>query len=152
KGVGEMVEVVLLIAKVVFASVIYLFIFSIIRLIYLDIKSMNVSKVNLDKGFPTLRLKTRRELLPFKVEDIYVLSKSMTIGRQDKNDIVIKDSFISGIHAQFILERGEVYIRDLDSKNGVFINEKRVENNSKNLLKDNDIIKIGQIEFIFVKG
>ncbi|AUG56466.1 FHA domain-containing protein [Acetivibrio saccincola] len=147
-----MVEVVLLIAKVVFASVIYLFIFSIIRLIYLDIKSMNVSKVNLDKGFPTLRLKTRRELLPFKVEDIYVLSKSMTIGRQDKNDIVIKDSFISGIHAQFILERGEVYIRDLDSKNGVFINEKRVENNSKNLLKDNDIIKIGQIEFIFVKG
>jgi pSer/pThr/pTyr-binding forkhead associated (FHA) protein len=150
--VGEMVEVVLLIAKVVFASVIYLFIFSIIRLIYLDIKSMNVSKVNLDKGFPTLRLKTRRELLPFKVEDIYVLSKSMTIGRQDKNDIVIKDSFISGIHAQFILERGEVYIRDLDSKNGVFINEKRVENNSKNLLKDNDIIKIGQIEFIFVKG
>lgn len=147
-----MVEVVLLIAKVFFASVIYLFIFSIIRLIYLDIKSMNVSKVNLDKGFPTLRLKTRRELLPFKVEDIYVLSKSMTIGRQDKNDIVIKDSFISGIHAQFILERGEVYIRDLDSKNGVFINEKRVENNSKNLLKDNDIIKIGQIEFIFVKG
>src|SRR5690606_2337915 len=112
-----MVEVVLLIAKVVFASVIYLFIFSIIRLIYLDIKSMNVSKVNLDKGFPTLRLKTRRELLPFKVEDIYVLSKSMTIVRQDKNDIVIKDSFISGIHAQFILERGEVYIRDLDSKN-----------------------------------
>ena len=63
-----MVEVVLLIAKVVFASVIYLFIFSIIRLIYLDIKSMNVSKVNLDKGFPTLRLKTRRELLPLKLK------------------------------------------------------------------------------------
>lgn len=147
-----MVEVVLLIAKVFFASVIYLFIFSIIRLIYLDIKSMNVSKVNLDKGFPTLRLKTKRELLPFKVEDIYVLYKSMTMGRQDKNDIVIKDSFISGIHAQFIIENGEVYLKDLDSKNGVFVNEKRLENNIKSLLKDNDIIKIGQVEFIFVKG
>ena len=147
-----MVEVILLIAKVFFASVIYLFIFSIIRLIYLDIKSMNVSKVNLDKGFPTLRLKTKRGLLPFKVEDIYVLSKSMTIGRQDKNDIVIKDSFISGIHAQFILENGEVYLRDLGSKNGVFVNEKKLESNNKSLLKDSDIIKIGQVEFIFTKG
>jgi pSer/pThr/pTyr-binding forkhead associated (FHA) protein len=113
---------------------------------------MNVSKVNLDRGFSTLRLKTKRELLSFKVEDIYVLSKSMTIGRQDKNDIVIKDSFISGIHAQFILENGEVYLKDLDSKNGVFVNEKKLENNNKTLLKDNDIIKIGQIEFIFIKG
>ena len=147
-----MVEVILLIAKVFFASVIYLFIFSIIRLIYLDIKSMNVSKVNLDKGFPTLRLKTKRGLLPFKVEDIYVLSKSMTIGRQDKNDIVIKDSFISGIHAQFILENGEVYLRDLGSKNGVFVNEKKLESNNKSLLKDSDIIKIGQVEFIFTNG
>ena len=147
-----MVEEILLIAKVFFAPVIYLFIFSIIRLIYLDIKSMNVSKVNLDKGFPTLRLKTKRGLLPFKVEDIYVLSKSMTIGRQDKNDIVIKDSFISGIHAQFILENGEVYLRDLGSKNGVFVNEKKLESNNKSLLKDSDIIKIGQVEFIFTKG
>ena len=113
---------------------------------------MNVSKVNLDKGFPTLRLKTKRGLLPFKVEDIYVLSKSMTIGRQDKNDIFIKDSFISGIHAQFILENGEVYLRDLGSKNGVFVNEKKLESNNKSLLKDSDIIKIGQVEFIFTKG
>ncbi|MDQ2084826.1 FHA domain-containing protein [Herbivorax sp. ANBcel31] len=146
-----MFEVVLLIVKVFFALIIYLFIFSIIRLIYLDIKSMNVSKVDLDKGFSCLRLKSKREKFDFKLEDTYVLSKSMTIGRQDKNDIVIKDSFISGIHAQFILEDGEVYLKDLDSKNGVFVNQKRLENN-RNLLRDKDIIKIGQVEFIFAKG
>lgn len=147
-----MIEVILLIAKVFFTLIIYIFIFSIIRLIYLDIKSMNVSKVNLNKGFSTLRLKSERENLHFKVEDIYVLSKSMTIGRQDKNDIIIKDSFISGIHAQFILEDGEVYLKDLDSKNGVFINEEKLENNNRNLLRDRDVVKIGQVEFVFVKG
>lgn len=147
-----MIEVILLIAKVFFTLIIYIFIFSIIRLIYLDIKSMNVSKVNLNKGFSTLRLKSERENLHFKVEDIYVLSKSMTIGRQDKNDIIIKDSFISGIHAQFILEDAEVYLKDLDSKNGVFINEEKLENNNRNLLRDRDVVKIGQVEFVFVKG
>lgn len=147
-----MIEVILLIAKVFFTLIIYLFIFSIIRLIYLDIKSMNVSKVNLDKGFSTLRLRSKKEYLHFKVEDIYVLSKSMTIGRQDKNDIVIKDSFISGIHAQFTIENGEIYLKDLGSKNGTFINEEKLEDNSKKLLKDRDILKIGQVEFVFTKG
>jgi len=45
-----MFEIILLLVKVVFTLVIYLFILGVIRLIYLDIKSMSVSKVH-NAGF-----------------------------------------------------------------------------------------------------
>lgn len=83
-----MIEIVLLLIKVVFIIVIYLFIFGVIRLIYLDIKSVNISKTNAMGSHPYLKLINQRDMLGFKVEENYTLDRSVTIGRQDKNDIV----------------------------------------------------------------
>ncbi|TYQ16531.1 UNVERIFIED_CONTAM: FHA domain protein [Acetivibrio alkalicellulosi] len=151
-GGVKVFEIILLLVKVLFALVIYLFIFGIVRLIYLDIKSMNISKVNINKGFPYLKLVNKREYLHFKVEETYILSKNITIGRYDKNDIVIKDSFISGIHAQITKGDSKIYLKDLGSKNGTFINGKKLEEGEQKLLKDGDKMKIGQLEFLFVEG
>ncbi|NLP13475.1 MAG: FHA domain-containing protein [Clostridium sp.] len=145
-----MVEVVLLLIKIVFIIVIYLFIFGVIRLIYLDIKSMNISKTNAMGFYPYLKLINQRDMLGFKVEENYTLDRSITIGRQDKNDIVIKDPFISEIHAHVAVEGDKVYIRDLKSKNGIFVNGSRLDGEERALLHDGDSIKIGQIKFLFV--
>ncbi|ABN54241.1 FHA domain-containing protein [Acetivibrio thermocellus BC1] len=145
-----MFEIILLLVKVVFTLVIYLFILGVIRLIYLDIKSMSVSKVHNAGFYPYLKLINRREMLNFKVEENYILRKSVTVGRNDKNDIVIKDPFISGIHAYIMTENGTVRIKDMGSKNGTFVNGVRLNEGEEVPLKDGDNIKIGNVKFLFV--
>ncbi|HOM02165.1 MAG TPA: FHA domain-containing protein [Acetivibrio sp.] len=145
-----MFEIILLLVKVVFTLVIYLFILGVIRLIYLDIKSMSVSKTDNVGFYPYLKLINQREMLNFKVEENYILRKSVTIGRNDKNDIVIKDPFISGIHAYIMAEEGSILIKDMGSKNGTFVNGERLNEGETVLLNDGDNIKIGNVKFLFV--
>ncbi|GAE88445.1 FHA domain-containing protein [Acetivibrio straminisolvens] len=145
-----MFEIILLLVKVVFTLVIYLFIFGVIRLIYLDIKSMSVSKTDNTGFYPYLKLINQREMLSFKVEENYTLKKSVTIGRNDKNDIVIKDPFISGIHAYIMVEDQSIRIKDMGSKNGTFVNGTRLNEGEIVSLKDGDNIKIGHVKFLFV--
>ena len=53
---------------------------------------------------------------------------------------------ISRKHATVRYEGGEFQIADLDSSNGTFVNDEKVQ---KHDLIDNDILKLGDIEFEF---
>ena len=72
----------------------------------------------------------------------YTLEKgdSLTIGRHPDNDIVPKDAAVSSHHA--IIERkGETLIvLDKESRNGTFVNGKKVQSAE---LNDEDVVKIG---------
>ena len=61
-------------------------------------------------------------------------------------DIVLTDKKISRKHATVRYEGGEFQIADLDSSNGTFVNDEKVQ---KHDLIDNDIVKLGDIEFEF---
>jgi FOG: FHA domain len=82
---------------------------------------------------------------------VFELNKDqMTIGRRDGNDIVIKDSSLSGHHADIIrvLRDGKtVYVmRDNDSTNGTRINNIPI---TEQELKNSDIILLGGVEVLF---
>lgn len=64
-----------------------------------------------------------------------------TIGRNITNSIVIDDKMISNYHAVVINENDEVWIEDLESRNGIFLNGLKIENKAK--LNDGCIIKLG---------
>ena len=49
-----------------------------------------------------------------------------TIGRADECDITIPDTDVSRQHARVILHNSAVWVQDDNSRNGVFVNEKRV--------------------------
>lgn len=58
--------------------------------------------------------------------------KSIKIGRSSKNDFVISDGVVSSSHAVLsISESGDVFIEDLDSKNGTFVNGKRISSRTQ---------------------
>ena len=58
---------------------------------------------------------------------IWVLDKPVTtVGRWEDNDVVIPDRWVSRYHAQVRREGTHYVIEDLDSKNGLFLNGKRV--------------------------
>lgn len=140
-----MFNLVSILFKYVFIIIIYLFIFSIIRLIYLDIKSINeVSK----DGNAYLKLINRIDSLPYKMREHYLIQDELTIGRSSDNNVFIKDPFVSKKHLKIVQDEGDYYLEDLSSANGTFLNEDKVEDVVK--LESGDILKVGNIEFLFV--
>jgi GAF domain-containing protein len=85
---------------------------------------------------PKVRVKTGQNAgLTYEVGDAPLL-----LGRDDRAEIQILDQGVSRRHAE-IFRMGEMYfIRDLDSRNGTFVNEDRVK---EELLRDGDEVRIG---------
>ena len=55
-----------------------------------------------------------------------VEGEEYTIGRSEECAITIADSDVSREHARVILRAGTVWVQDENSRNGVFVNDKRV--------------------------
>jgi hypothetical protein len=69
------------------------------------------------------------------------------IGRANANDIRIEDSFASGRHARLYDREGIVYIEDMNSTNGTYVNGRRL--GAQQALRASDRIRIGDTEFRF---
>lgn len=75
-------------------------------------------------------------------------SHCWTIGRSDDNNFVITDRWISRNHAMLqCMETGEFYLIDLGSRNGSFVNGRRVS--VPVTLQHGDLITFGQTELEF---
>lgn len=81
-----------------------------------------------------------------KGEDFRLRVGKNVIGTAADCDIVLSDKKLSRKHATIRYEGGEFQIADLDSSNGTFVNDEKIQ---KHDLIDNDIIKLGDIQFKF---
>jgi type II secretory pathway predicted ATPase ExeA len=80
--------------------------------------------------------------------DEYPLAKECTtIGRLPSNDVVVKNSMVSGHHAKIVSIYGRCFLEDLSSTNGTFVNAQRVR---ASVLQDGDVIAFAQCQFKFV--
>jgi len=70
----------------------------------------------------------------------------LTIGRNPSNDIVISNGVISGSHARITLTGGVLYIQDLSSTNGTFVNYQRIDPNSSVAILGKNVSLAGQIQ------
>lgn len=143
--VMKMFNILSILAKYVFVFIIYTFIFLIIRMIYLDINSL--SKLENYNG-AYLKLLNRLENLPYKLNDSYSIGQEISLGRSNNNDIVLKDPYISKRHFRIVKDENEYFIEDLNSSNGTYVNGERIFDVKK--LAYGDIIKVGNIEFMFI--
>lgn len=131
-----------------FVIIIYLFIYAIIRMIFLDIRTMYRKKSG---GFADayLKLINLRHDLDFPVEESYEIENSEVIGRGKKCDISIADKYLSSKNSRIFKSSGKFYIEDLDSTNGTFLNGEELTDKAVELL-DGDKISLGRLNFIFV--
>ena len=140
-----MFNLISILFKYIFIIIIYMFIFSIIRLIYLDIKNIGI----VDNGVGAyLKLINRIDSVPYNLKEHYILGEEFTLGRSKDNSLVIKDPYISKNHFLIGEDEGEYYIEDLKSSNGTYVNGEVLSDVRE--LKNNDRIKVGNIEFLFV--
>jgi predicted component of type VI protein secretion system len=74
---------------------------------------------------------------------------SNRIGRAEGNDYRIPDSSISAIHCEVVLDgTGKMFVRDLNSSNGTFIEGRRVE---LGVVAGGESLRLGDVEMIYDK-
>jgi chromosome segregation ATPase len=83
-----------------------------------------------------------------ETEVVHVINRKVTtIGRTDDNDISIDTRYISRHHARILAGPNATVIEDLDSTNGVFVNDYRVK--GRQALNDGDVVMVGKTRFRF---
>jgi ABC-type multidrug transport system ATPase subunit/pSer/pThr/pTyr-binding forkhead associated (FHA) protein len=67
------------------------------------------------------------------------------IGKSRDNDVILTNVFISKTHAKICCDQnGNLFVIDLDSSNGTFINGKRIASNVKTPINSSDSIEFAQ--------
>lgn len=74
---------------------------------------------------------------------------SVLIGRlRGQVDFVISNPRVGKIHAEFIAQNGQFFVKDINSKNGTYINSgERISSNIPYPLHDNDRVRLADSEF-----
>ncbi len=68
------------------------------------------------------------ELIPLGGGDpIPLLKKKLLVGRRESCDIVLRFANVSAHHCQLTIDGGYLYARDLQSRNGIKVNEVKVQ-------------------------
>ena len=154
------VETTLLVLKIAFLVLLYLFIWRIVRSAARDLRlpqeSMILSpqQASMLLAQPVARELGRLTVLESGVlneGDVYPIeSAALTVGRNTDNNLVVEgDEYASGRHARFDARRDGIYVDDVGSTNGTFVNGIRLTGRRR--LVPGDVIKIGETELRFEK-
>lgn len=70
-----------------------------------------------------------------------------SLGRDPNGDVPVDDPAVSWLHAQITRQGSDLYLRDLGSRNGTFVNAELVS--LPYLLADGDVIHLGNTDLVF---
>ncbi len=73
------------------------------------------------------------------------IERDMLVGRHQDADLLIQSADISRRHAAFLLKEKALWVQDLKSSNGTFVNDLRIEHET--LLKQGDIVQFASHKF-----
>lgn len=85
------------------------------------------------------------------LQEFELVNSRALIGRSGLSDVAIESDYVSRQHALLIRDRDAVVLIDLKSRNGTFVNSRRI---SSKVLRDSDIIMVGnhRIKLIYSGG
>jgi pSer/pThr/pTyr-binding forkhead associated (FHA) protein len=157
------VEEVLLLLKVGFLVLLYLFIWRVVRTASRDLRgasqeSMILAPQRVQEQKKRQRSRGRGKAVGKLVvvispalhagEEHSIDSSPLLIGREAENDVpLLRDEFTSGRHARFEPRRDGVWVEDIGSTNGTFVNGVRLTQPRK--LSPGDVIRIGETDLRF---
>lgn len=81
------------------------------------------------------------------VKEVQLTKDRTTLGRRPYNDIVIDNLAVSGEHAVLQMSGADVFLEDLASTNGTYVNGKSIK---KQQLAHNDTIEVGKHKIKFL--
>ena len=159
-GVAE----VLLVLKIAFLVLLYLFVVRVIRSVGRERRAASqdsmiltpsaAAAAGLRRSGPTrrsVRLVVERSPSLEEGDEFLLNSAPVTVGRGGQNDLVLSgDDFASARHAR-IESRGDgVWVQDLDSTNGTYVNGSRVAGAQR--LDPGDVLRVGETDLVVEEG
>ena len=118
--------------------------------------SMNLSKreISTEVAFETELLDLNKPyLLSNKagvMEKIYISKDNFFLGRLSSEvDYTIANKAVGKVHAELRKSGNEYFITDLNSKNGTFINNQRLNSGTPYVLKENDQVTLADSVYVF---
>jgi hypothetical protein len=151
------VEEALLALKILFLVLLYLFIWRIVRSATRDLRLPQESFILApDPGLArspaggaiTGRLVVVKSPALDEGADLVLNSAPLTVGRGEQNDVELEaDEFASADHARFEPRRDGVWLSDVGSTNGTYVNGARLERPRK--LAPGDVVRIGETDLRF---
>ena len=136
-------QFVLVIGRLAFVALIYLFIFRIFTALMADLRMKGILQRPMNE-YGRLEVLTGSETLSrgsiFRID-----GKGLRLGRGKHNDIVLPDHFASIEHAVFRLQKGQAIVEDLGSTNGTWVNGEQIHSPVQMVI--GDYVKIGSITF-----
>jgi hypothetical protein len=152
------VEPVLLALKALFLVLLYIFIWRVIRAAARDLRVapqesfvLAPAQVAAARGEPPpapSRLVVMRSATLKPGRTYETAAVPATIGRAGDNEISLAgDDFASGHHARVESGRDGVWVTDLGSTNGTFVNGERIDGRRR--LREGDLLQIGDTELRF---
>ena len=149
------VDEVLLVLKIAFLVLLYLFIWRIVRTASRDLRLPQESFILAPSaqaaGQPVRSSRVSGRLVVVKSPDLVegrdfeVDSAQLTIGRGGQNDISIRsDEYASARHARFEPRQDGVWVQDLGSTNGTYLNGTRLDRPRR--LNPGDVVRVGETD------
>jgi len=128
-------EQLLTILKLCLLAVVYLFFLRVLRAVWSEIRGPKQVEDPPPKAVRQPR-RVDRQAGPVQLAIVepaqlqgrtYPLADELTVGRAAGCQVAIDDTFASQIHARVFSQAGQVYVEDLGSTNGTYLNTKKVE-------------------------
>jgi len=152
------VDTALLVLKVAFIVLLYLFIWRIVRSASRDFRTGSAQESQIiapgqaaaaglaPRSQPGARLVVVKSEALGQGEEIPVAAGPVSIGRGGQNDVPLDgDEFASAEHARCEARRDGLWVEDVGSTNGTFVNGARVTTPRR--LGKGDIVRVGQTDF-----
>jgi hypothetical protein len=160
------VEQALLVARIAFVVLLYLFVWRVIRLSVRDVRAPAESLIlspeavraaGLDRPPPPppkapLPVAVGHLLVRtspvFPSGTIILLDNDVVFGRAADSDVPLtSDATVSGRHARVFRRDGSPYLEDLGSTNGTYVNGQPLA--AERLLRPGDVVAVGSTELVY---
>lgn len=87
------------------------------------------------------------------IEKVSITKSNFIIGRLENYvDYLIENNVIGKVHAEISWKEKQYFIKDLNSKNGTFINGVKLRSNTEYKIDNGDKIKFANIEYMFINN
>lgn len=127
-----MPDIILEVLKYLFLLILFLFLTRAVKAMYLEIYGpTNPRPVGAGPvGAPAQRAGKPPERLvlhqPGSEPKSFDIGDELIIGRGDKCHVVLNDTYSSQIHARLFQKNGQLFIEDMGSTNGTYLNRRKV--------------------------
>ena len=155
-----MPDSLLTILKVIFLGLLYLFFLRVLRAVWIELREPKTVQVAASapasaEPAPPAKGRGRRQRRqkgseclvvlepPSRKGQVYELGDELTVGRAMGCGVALPDdTFVSQLHARVFRHNGSLYVEDLGSTNGTFLNRKQLS--AAAALRKGDRLQVGK--------